>query len=292
MSSPIQCYTTPKTKNNICDCTTIKNKKCKNKASENGKCTFHNNRINKIINSNVCRKLKFDTCNGYNFIRQEEINGIYKNILNKCDEDSIININNNFYCEHHCKNYKYEIPEDCSICNEEIIYEEEVPLSCGHWFHLNCLKQCNKMECPLCRTFYKDDEIKMIYNLITMSFKEIKNDIINDFELKIPKKIIIDEQLGISFILLLYMEITKLYQMLNLEYDSTLINKILLNIFKNNEYLEISIKVYNLFDKIIENGITSGFEIKESINFDEDNEYTLNYDNFHYHLKTMYYSLM
>ena len=148
------------------------------------------------------------------------------------------------------------------------------------------------MECPMCRSFYKDHEIEMIYDLIAITFREIKNNIINDFELKIPKKIIIDEQLGISFILLLYMEITKLFKILDLEYDLTLINKIFLNIFKNNDYLEISIKVYNLFDKIIENGITSGFELKESINFDEDNEYTINYDNFHYHLENMYYSLM
>lgn len=285
-----------KMKSDICQYITNKNKKCKNKVSENDKCTFHNNRINNIINSNVCRKLVFNTCNGYIYIKQEEVEGVNKNILKKCGEIATNDMNNKCYCDYHCKSYKYEIPEECSICNEEMLYEEEIPLECGHWFHLNCLKQCNKMECPLCRNIFNDDEMKMIHELEILLFTEIKHldnltSITNEFELIIPKKIVYDEQLGKSFVLLLYIRIIKIFKILNLNnYNYQKINKILLNIFSDNELLQSSIKLYNTFDKIIENGEVCDFELRKDINFNEDNEYTLNYDKFYSSVENMYYS--
>jgi hypothetical protein len=286
-----------KENNNLCEYITSRNKRCKNKISENNKCTFHNNRINSILNSNVCRKLVFNTCDGYIFIKQEKVDGINKNILKKCGEISTNNINDKKYCDEHCKSYKYEFPQECPICNEEMSYEEEIPLICGHWFHLNCLKKCIKMECPLCRRIFNDDEIKMIHELEILLFTEIKHldnltSVINDFQFLIPKKIIYNDQLGKSFVLLIYMEIVKIFNILNLNYNHAMINKILVNVFNNDELLQVSIKVYNMFDKIIENGTVYDFEWKKDINFDQDNEYTLNYDRFHSTLEDMYYSLI
>ena len=281
----------------MCQYITCRNKRCKNKISENDKCTFHNNRINNILNSNVCKKLVFNTCNGYIFIKQEEVNGVYKNILKKCEEIATNNINNNCYCDDHYKSYKYEIPEECSICNEEMFCDQEVPLICGHWFHLNCLKQCIKMECPLCRRIYNNNEMKIIFEFEVLLFTEIKHldnltSIVNEFEFLIPQKIIYNDQLGKSFVLLIYMDIVKIFNILDLNYNHQLINKILLKIFNNDELLQAAIKVYNMFDKITENGNVSDFEWKEDINFDEENEYTLNYDRFHSTVENIYCSLI
>ena len=82
-----------------------------------------------------------------------------------------------------------------------------------------------------------------------------------------------------------------MYNGLHLQYTSKLINKVLLNIFKNNENLNVSLKVFNMFDKVIENGIVKSYIVKESINFDEDNEYTLNYDRFQEIIENLYHSV-
>ena len=245
--------------------------------------------MNKIINSGVCKQILFEECNGFDFIKQVNENGNFKNIIKKCNNISVTTTNDKHYCEIHCKNYKYEIPEECAICSETILYNEEVPLECGHWFHLNCLKQCDKMQCPMCRNFYNNKEIKMIYDMVMVSFTENLNGETNTFYLKIPKKIINDYRLGLYYIKLMYMEITTLYKRLHLQYTSEIINKVLLNLFKNDEYLEISLKVYEMFDMIYENGII--YIIKEDINFEEDNEHTLNYDVFQDYIENMYHTV-
>lgn len=43
----------------------------------------------------------------------------------------------------------YEKPEDCAICFEKL--GNEFPLSCGHWFHTECIDSTRKSECPMCR---------------------------------------------------------------------------------------------------------------------------------------------
>jgi len=40
--------------------------------------------------------------------------------------------------------------EQCILCLENMI--NETPLSCGHVFHINCIKKHFKPECPICRT--------------------------------------------------------------------------------------------------------------------------------------------
>ena len=65
----------------------------------------------------------------------------------------------------------------------------------------------------------------------------------------------------------------------------------MINIFKNNEYFELSKNVYDMFIPIYENGNTIMYIVKEHINFDEDNYYTLNYDRFLYIIENMYNSI-
>lgn len=280
-----------------CNCLTFKNIKCKNKANENGKCSYHNNRINNIINSGICKKIIFESCEGYYYEKVENIqDDENKYILKKCNDISVTSINNKHYCDDHKNIYKFEKPDDCVICSENIVYEEEVPLSCGHWFHLNCLKKCSKMQCPMCRKYYGTKELQLIFDLVTILFTEVSNtdenySLENNHVLFIPSKIINNENFGLSYIELIYREIVMMYNGLHLQYTSKLINKVLLNIFKNNEYLNVSLKVFNMFDKVIENGIVKSYIVKESINFDEDNEYTLNYDRFQEIIENLYNSV-
>ena len=268
---------------NTCQYITARNKKCRNKVSVNGKCTFHNNRINKIINSGVCRKLSFDTCDGYNFLKQIE----NKNILEKCNEISSININEKCYCENHYKSYKFGVPDECAICTDHISYNEEVPLHCGHWFHLNCLKMMNKIECPMCRSGLNENEVKMLFKLCSILFKNSDN---TDFIIKVPEKIIKDTRCGLTYIELIYLEIMNFFKYMNYNYSSEIINKIMMNIFQNKDYFDLSLILYNMFIPVIENGKPIMYIVKEEINFEEDNYYTLNYDNFQDILENMYNS--
>ena len=45
---------------------------------------------------------------------------------------------------------EWEKPKNCSICFESL-KNQETPLVCGHWIHINCIKQQFKAECPICR---------------------------------------------------------------------------------------------------------------------------------------------
>jgi hypothetical protein len=46
-------------------------------------------------------------------------------------------------------NRNYEKPEECPICYLKL--GDINPQECGHYFHLSCLQQHFKPECPLCR---------------------------------------------------------------------------------------------------------------------------------------------
>ena len=152
------------------------------------------------------------------------------------------------------------------------------------------------MQCPMCRKYYGSKELQLIFDLVTIIFTEVSDTdesylLENNNILFIPSKIINNENFGLSYIELIYREIVMMYNGLNLQYTSKLINKVLLNIFKNNENLNVSLKVFNMFDKVIENGIVKSYIVKESINFDEDNEYTLNYDRFQEIIENLYHSV-
>jgi len=53
------------------------------------------------------------------------------------------------YCHLHNKMYKFDKPEECPICMDNI-NEELRPLDCGHWVHKQCLLKWNDI-CPTCR---------------------------------------------------------------------------------------------------------------------------------------------
>lgn len=93
--------------------------------------------------------------------------------INKCKGLSIINnkldkceiITKNKYCDIHNHIYRFintnsdtEYIIECSICCEEINMLENVPLECGHIFHINCLYKITKKECPLCKKSLTDKE--------------------------------------------------------------------------------------------------------------------------------------
>jgi hypothetical protein len=279
---------------NTCKYITLKNNSCKNKATDNGKCTYHNNRLNNIINSAICKKLVFEDCDGYDYAKAD-INHNQENtyIIKKCNDIGTIKHNNKNYCEEHSTIYKYEKPDECVICCDNINYNEEVPLKCGHWFHLKCLKQYNKMQCPMCRKLYTYYEIKIIYDLIAVQLKVINEEIETDMYYKcillIPRTIIEDERYGLTFIELMFREITMIYRMFHLQYTSKLINKVIINLIKNNIYFNISIKVFDMYNKVIENGTMTSYIMKENINMNEDNEYTLNYDKFIQIIENLYH---
>ncbi|KAJ0537781.1 putative transcription factor C2H2 family [Helianthus annuus] len=49
----------------------------------------------------------------------------------------------------------------CSICQEECKGDEDLGrLECGHYHHLDCIKQwlLRKNECPICKTVAKPDK--------------------------------------------------------------------------------------------------------------------------------------
>jgi hypothetical protein len=42
--------------------------------------------------------------------------------------------------------------------------EQVVKLTCGHMFHTDCLSQCSKSECPLCRAPFDPELASKIFN--------------------------------------------------------------------------------------------------------------------------------
>ena len=43
-----------------------------------------------------------------------------------------------------------EKPDECPVCLDEFDDEEE-PLECGHWIHIECIKKSRRNRCPMCR---------------------------------------------------------------------------------------------------------------------------------------------
>ena len=87
-------------------------------------------------------------------------------------------IKNGNYCKQHQKIYKLEKPDDCIVCAEHIDIKTEMPLSCGHWIHFNCMRNWVKIKdtCPCCRTKITKNE-KQIFTKQPNQFINIKNSI-------------------------------------------------------------------------------------------------------------------
>lgn len=54
------------------------------------------------------------------------------------------------YCKGHKTQYALEKPDQCSICLCALNKKDQ-PWPCGHYVHLDCIKQSLKPQCPLCR---------------------------------------------------------------------------------------------------------------------------------------------
>ena len=101
--------------------------------------------------------------NRRNIIRQlnniEEINQnnrININInRNNINQNNRININQNNINQSKLKIIKLKSSENCSICFEDIILEENLyQIPCRHNFHIKCINEWieKKDTCPLCRS--------------------------------------------------------------------------------------------------------------------------------------------
>jgi hypothetical protein len=65
----------------------------------------------------------------------------------KCD-----NYKNKVYCKQHEEKFKFEKPDDCPICCEDMT-RCKFPLKCGHWAHTECVTRWQD-KCPICRKKY------------------------------------------------------------------------------------------------------------------------------------------
>lgn len=100
--------------------------------------------------------------------RQKCVANEYKNDnIIKCNRISSKNSKNKKYCSKHAHKYRLD-KEPCSICMTEIDETTEAPLSCGHWTHLNCLRQWTQQKCPICRIELTEEE-KIIYRPHTVA---------------------------------------------------------------------------------------------------------------------------
>lgn len=69
------------------------------------------------------------------------------------------------YCGTHLKVLKSK--EDCAICLCPMTTNkpQKIHLSCGHYFHNECLSHCQKAECPLCKSPFNEEDAYTIYSL-------------------------------------------------------------------------------------------------------------------------------
>lgn len=67
------------------------------------------------------------------------------------------------------KEEKKIMGDDCAICCCEVEVNDDCGLVCGHPFHLECLKQVRKPECPVCRGTITGSklDIKMVNDIHT-----------------------------------------------------------------------------------------------------------------------------
>ncbi len=91
-------------------------------------------------------------------IIEEEIIPATPPIRKKCVIPSCKNMGRgkHTFCNKHTKTYKYEKPDECPICMEDMKDEKypllgEVEGKCGHWVHHSCVVSSGKQECPICR---------------------------------------------------------------------------------------------------------------------------------------------
>ena len=109
--------------------------------------------------------------NWYQFSLNPAIFEEYEYIVKCCnglniENNELVNcslMSENKYCDNHIHKYKFEKPEECSICMESISEQTEIPLECGHWFHKECIIPTNLHICPMCRQQMNKEEVEYIF---------------------------------------------------------------------------------------------------------------------------------
>lgn len=151
-----------------CQCNLPNGHQCPYSDSGNGFCEYHQEH-------NFCQgnTIVGGTCmaviseGNYCWYCNSQDTGIYDEIKTKANEFrefyvkignpivsskkiSSVNLKQNIVIPDDLKPVNLNKPEDCCICLESMS-EKCRKLSCGHFFHDNCLSEIKKMECPLCR---------------------------------------------------------------------------------------------------------------------------------------------
>lgn len=84
-------------------------------------------------------------------------------------------------CGMHLKAVK--ATEDCSICLDPMSSHGRIKLTCGHYFHKECLSQCKVSKCPQCRGGISSDECLTIFRkskidpLMSRVYTEVKPEV-------------------------------------------------------------------------------------------------------------------
>lgn len=78
--------------------------------------------------------------------------------------------NGQFYCGKHLKMSK--ATDECAICYVNMDDKKDrIELSCGHYFHIRCLSQCQKANCPFCRkTFLPTESYRIFKSTVIKPF--------------------------------------------------------------------------------------------------------------------------
>ena len=136
------------------------------------------------------------------------------------------------------------------------------------------------------------NEINRIFKLHTIVFTENDD---TKFKISVPDFVAYNEGYGLHYIQLICLVIKDFLKNItgNENFNNyKTINKIMLNIFNNEEYLAISRIVYRIFTPVCDtNGKTLQYKVKETINFKQLNLHTTNYDMFEEIVEQIYHTI-
>jgi len=105
----------------------------------------------------------------------QDCHGVTKN-QTKCKRKACTD---SIYCSLHQEMYKYDRPNDCIICSEELPQHIR-PTKCGHFMHTECLNEWlnSHLTCPICRTRLREPKVNI--SLEFQSAEDIRNISFND----------------------------------------------------------------------------------------------------------------
>ena len=127
--------------------------KCLAIMKNGNKCT--NNE--KVLGCGYCGKHKNSIDNKDNSKEEKQDENSFICLKKNCKQNRLVDSS---YCKEH-NTGNIAVPYECSVCMEKLLNNNEVKLSCNHWFHKKCLQKCKKHECPLCRKKFNEQEKNM-----------------------------------------------------------------------------------------------------------------------------------